>query len=180
MGRKSKLTDEQWQQIGERLVKGEKPADLAREFKVSKATISERFSKRTEKIKAVAGQLVAAETAFESLGIAEQISARSLADDLKAISAHLASAAKYGAQVAHKLAGIANEQAQQVDDARPEESVDNLKRIDVMMTLANKSANLGLNLLAANKEAAKAMIQEDPVLPVKVVVQVQDAGIPEP
>jgi hypothetical protein len=39
---------------------------------------------------------------------------------------------------------------------------------------------MGLNLLAANKEQVKLVNQETPVTPVKVVIQVEDASVPEP
>ena len=96
MGRPSKLTDAQWEAIGKRLLAGESTSALARELGVSKDAVSSRFSKRTETIKAVANQLVATDRAMANLNVSEQMAARSLADDLKAVSEHLASAARYG------------------------------------------------------------------------------------
>src|SRR5882724_2259578 len=81
MGRPSKLTERQWEEVGKRLLGGEKPAALAREFKVSKATLSERFSKRTETVKSVANQIVETRDALDALGLSEQLAAISLADD---------------------------------------------------------------------------------------------------
>ena len=46
MARPSKLTDKQWEEIKSRMLHGEKAADLSREYKVSKASISERVSER--------------------------------------------------------------------------------------------------------------------------------------
>jgi hypothetical protein len=182
MGRKSKLGDAQWEEIGRRLAKGESTSALAKEYGVSKSVISARFSKRTETIKTVANQLVAAEIAFESLGIAEQISVRSLANELKDISLHLAGAAKFGAATAHRLSGIANAQVAKIDDADPlnNQSIESLKGISALTRLANESSTIGLNLLSANKEMVKAGMKDDPVQPVKIVVQVEDASIAEP
>jgi hypothetical protein len=42
MGRKSSLTDKQWAEIGERLVKGEAGRVLAREYGISEAAIRKR------------------------------------------------------------------------------------------------------------------------------------------
>jgi hypothetical protein len=173
MGRKSKLGEAQWEEIGRRLAKGESTSALAKEYGVSKTAVSVRFSKRTETIKSVANQLVAAETAFESLGISEQITVRSLADELKAISSHLAGAARFGAMTAHRLSGIAHDQVQKVDDAEPEKSMEALQRIGVLTKMANASSEIGLNLLRANKDVVP--VDEDPPTPVAITFGVVDA-----
>lgn len=163
MARPSKLTDAQWEQIGKRLLANESAASLAREFGVSKASISTRFSKRVENVKSVANQIVATESALAKLNVSEQIAARSLADELKAISTHLAGAARLGAMTAHRLAGIAQNKVLEVDDAAPldEKSRTALSDIAVLTKMANGSAEIGLNLLKANKEAIDAMNKDD-------------------
>jgi hypothetical protein len=180
MGRPSKLADKQWEQIGKRLLAGEKAAALAREFKVSPASISQRFSKSTEKVKGVANQILETESALKSLSVPEQISAINLADTLRSISGHLARAANFGAATAHRLAGIANQQVLKVDDAEPEKSTQELARIAALTKLANEAGSMGLNLLAANKDQVKLANQDVPVTPVKIVIQVEDASLPEP
>lgn len=163
MARPSKLTDAQWEKIGKRLLTGESASSLAREFGVSKAAISTRFSKRTEAVKDAANQLVAADVAMSKLNVSEQIAARSLADDLKAISMHLAGAARFGASTAHRLAGIANAKAAEVDDAAPldEQSREALKDVAILGRMANEASEIGLNLLKANKEQIEAMAQRE-------------------
>jgi hypothetical protein len=156
MGRPSKLTDAQWEQIGKRLLAGESSASLAREFGVSKAAISGRFSERTQKIKTVAHQIVETERALSFLNVSEQLAARSLADDLKAISDHLAGAARYGAATAHRLLGIAHGKVAEIDDSTPlttDESVASLKSIAVLTKMGNESSDIAINLLRANKDA---------------------------
>lgn len=155
MARPSKLTDAQWESIGKRLLAGESAAALSREFGVSKAAISVRFSKRTEAVKTVAKQIVETERALSFLNVSEQIAARSLADDLKAISEHLAGAARFGAATSHRLAGIAHNKVAEIDDAKPlnEESLASLKGIAVLTRMANDASEIGLNLLRANKDA---------------------------
>ncbi len=157
MGRKSSLTGKQWEQIGKRLIAGESTSALAREFGVSKSTISGRFSERTNRVKATAGLIVKAESALHSLSISEQISARSLADELRDISTHLAGAAKFGAATAHRLAGIAHGKVNEIDDAAPisDESLLALKGIAVLTRMANDSSQIGVNLMAANKDLIK-------------------------
>lgn len=163
MGRPSKLTDAQWEKIGKRLLLGESVSALAREFGVSKATVSERFSERVRNVKDVANQLVATDRAMGLLNVSEQIAARSLADDLKAISEQLAGAARYGASTAHRLAGIANGKASLIDDAAPlsEASMAQLKGIDVLTRMANNAAEIPLGLLKANKEKVDEMNKGD-------------------
>ena len=108
--------------------------------------------------------MVAAEVALRSLPVSQQGLAIALADDLKAISAHLAGAARYGAATSHRLNGIAHAKVQEIDDAAPlnEESLEALKGVAVLTKMANESANIGLNLLAANKETVKRLNDEPP------------------
>ena len=157
MGRPSKLNEKQWTGIGERLLKGEKARALAREFKVAESTIRERFSALHGNVKAVANQVVAAEQALRALPVSAQISALNLADELRAISTHLAGAAKYGAATSHRLSGIAHSNVQKIDDATPlnAESLENLKGVAVLTKMANEAATIGANLLAANKETVR-------------------------
>lgn len=159
MGRPSKLTDAQWEKIGKRLLAGESTASLAREYGVSKATISGRFSERSKNVKAVANQIVATDSALSFLNVSEQIAAFSLADELKAISKHLAGAGRYGAATSHRLSGIAHGKAMEIDDAAPldEESIKALKGIAVLTRMSNEAAEIGINLLRANKESIDAM-----------------------
>lgn len=183
MGRPSKLKDSQWQEIGKRLLAGEKGADLAREFKVSPATISQRFSKSTEKVKSVANQILETEGALKALSVSEQVSAINLADQLRSISMHLAGAANYSAAISHRLAGIAHGKVQEIDDAAPltAESRESLKDVAVLQRMANESSSIPLNLLAANKDTVRMLHdQASDVQPVRITVQVEDASIPEP
>jgi hypothetical protein len=179
MGRPSKLTDAEWDILKQRLVAGEKAADLSREYGVSKSAISGRVSKRAETINSVAKQLVAADQALKDLPLTEQVMTLSLVDELKAISTHMAGAGKFGAASAHRLAGIAHGLVQQIDDAEPEKSMAAIQRFSAMTKLSNEASHIPLNLLAANKEAVKLIQKDAPVLPVKVVVQVEDASQPE-
>lgn len=154
MGRKSALTPKQWEQIGKRLVAGESTSSLAREFGVGKSTISERFSERTNLVRAAALLVAKAGDALDPLTVPERFSAHSLADDLRAISTHLAGAGKFGAATAHRLSGIAHAKVQEIDDAAPldDASMEALKGVAVLTKLANDSSQIGLNLLAANKD----------------------------
>ena len=157
MGRPSNLTDAQWEELKGRIARGEKPADLAREYGVSKSAISTRVSKRIETVKSVANQIVKTEEALRGLPVSEQLLAVSLASELSAVSMHLAGAAKFGAATAHRLSGIAHAKVQEIDDAAPldAKSFDALKGVAVLTKLANESSHIGVNLLAANKDMIK-------------------------
>lgn len=181
MGRKSKLTDRQWEQIGKRLLAGESGRALAKEFGVSEATIRARFSTQVAEIKSVANQIVATDAALKALPISSQIAAHNLADELIAISTHLAGAGKYGAATAHRLSGIAHAKVQEIDDAAPmtEQSYESLKGIAALTRMANESSQIGMNLLQANKDAIKEMNQRAKPAPQKVVVEVVDASMPD-
>lgn len=179
MGRPSNLSDNQWETLMGRLLKGEKAAALAREYGVSKSSISQRVSKRIETVKSVASQVVAADNALKELPIPDQVAALTLIDDLKAISTHMASAGKFAAASAHRLSGIAHEQVQKIDDAQPEKTLQVLQRFGALTKLANDASQIPINLLAANRDLVKVAVKDAPVLPVKVVIQVEDASIPE-
>lgn len=154
MGRKSALTEKQWAQIEQRLLAGDKAATLATEFGINRSQITRRFSQHIATVKSVANQIVAAEEALHSLPVAQQLSAISLADQMRAISGHLAGAANYGAATAHRLAGIANAKVALIDDAAPLEakSLEELKGIAALTRMANEASHIPLNLLKANKE----------------------------
>lgn len=83
MGRPSKLSERCWDDIGYRLLNGEKGAKLAREFGVSKVAVSVRFSERNRRIRRVANMLVQAELALRALPPDQQLAALRLAEDLR-------------------------------------------------------------------------------------------------
>ena len=89
------------------------------------------------------------------LPIARQNIVNDLASALTDISMHLAAAARYGAATAHRLNGIAQAQAEKIDDADPlkPESVVALKGISLLNKMANDASEIGVNLLRANREA---------------------------
>lgn len=172
----SPLTPKQWEAIRKRFLAGEKARPLGREFGVSETAIRKRFGVQTKEIKKVANQLVAAEEAFLSLSISSQISARTLADELRAVSIHLAGAGKFGAMTSHRLSGIANKQVDMIDDVNPMASRDVLEGIAVLTKMANDSSVIGCNLLKANKEAIDTMNKPETKTPAAIMTRVVDNG----
>lgn len=159
MGRNSKLSEAQWADVNRRTLAGESVRSLAREFGVSDAAIRQRLSSQQKQVKAVANQIVAAERALNNLPLTSQRDAQNLANSLRSISDHLASAANYGAATAHRLSGIAHGKVGEIDDAAPldENSLAALKGIAVLTKMANESSEIGVNLLRANKEHVDAV-----------------------
>jgi hypothetical protein len=181
MGRPSKLSEKQWSEIGQRLLNGEKAADLAREYGVSKPVISARFSKRTETVRNVAQQILETEQALTSLPLSEQVQAVTLAGKLRSISMHMADAANYSAATTHRLAGMAHIRTQDIPDGPlTAEAKAVIQDVVALQRSANEASSIPLNLLNANKDAVKLVNQDTPVTPVKVVIQVEDASVPEP
>lgn len=178
MGRKSSLTEKQWSEIERRLVAGESGRALAKEFGISEAAIRKRCGAQAKQIKDVANQLVAAETAFSALPISAQISARTLADELKEISMHLAGAARYGAATAHRLSGIAHAKVAEIDDAKPmdDESRVALSDIAALTKMANGAAEIGMELLKATKDHKP---EDDKPTPVAITFGIKDAKRPD-
>ena len=73
MGRKSALTDAQWDALGDRYLAGESARSLAREFHITEAPIRARFKTQHKEIKTIANQILEAENALSKLPIKTQI-----------------------------------------------------------------------------------------------------------
>lgn len=172
MGRKSVLTPDQWIEIERRhVVDGESINALAAEFGINESSLRRKIKpnkaelpKGENPLKLLAQEKVQADA--ESRRIAEQIAdlpyakqqiVSDLARKLTSISDHLGSAAEYSAATTHRLAAMANEQVQKVDDAEPEKSMEALQRVAVLTKMANASSEIGINLLRANKETVEGL-----------------------
>lgn len=153
MGRPSNLTAAKWDELLRRLTAGEKASDLAREYGVSKSAVSKRVAKPAEHVKAVVNQVLAAESALKALPVSQRNMAVDLIDELRQLSMSTALVARLGMQTAHRLASIANEEVQKVGDADPLKSAVSMKTVEWLGEIVRTHASVGLNLLAANKEA---------------------------
>jgi hypothetical protein len=149
-GRPPSLTPAQQLEVQARLAAGETASALAVEFKVGRATI-QRLSGVSGTVRKVAEKVVEVQAALAALPVAQQHQALSLADKLRSISDNLAAAAMHGAATAHRLNALANAEVAKVDDAEPLQSLESLRGVGVLSKLANESAAVALNLLAANK-----------------------------
>ena len=95
-----------------------------------------------------------------------------LAARLAAVSDHVAQAALFGAQTAHRLAELAHAWMDEAGAAEAEGLADAVKRIQLLTVAANHAAELGMNLLKANKDLAGA---EQAPTPVAIAFAVEDA-----
>lgn len=180
MGRRSKLTDQQWADILRRIaVDGEAVRPIAREYGLTEAAIRKRLGAQSTQVKAVANQIVSAERALSALPISSQITAVNLASKLRAISDNLAAAAMHGAATAHRLNALANQEVAKVDDAEPLKSLEALKGVQVLSRLANESASVALNLVAANKETVTKLNTDPPREPAIDVQRLSDGTLQE-
>lgn len=166
MGRPSKLTESQWEEVRGRLLAGETARSLGREFGVSEAAIRKKFgahqsvSAQSAQVRTVAEKIAEANTALAALPPAQRPVAISLAEKLRNISASVASAAELGAMTGHRLHALANSEVAKVDDADPLKSIEALKSVGVLTKLANESLAPALNLIAANKDTVKQLNEE--------------------
>lgn len=166
MGRKSKLSPDQWGELEKALLEGESVRAQARKFGISEASIRERMRNvaKTPGVKEVASLLVeassarsVAERALSELPVSAQISAQNLAARLISIGHNLAAAADDGSAIARRLAAIAKTEVQKVDDVDPLSTFGHLKSVSTLMNLAKEAAHIPLNLLAANKDRMKSL-----------------------
>ena len=146
MGRPSVLNPRTKSEILRRLAMGEKRSALRKEFKLTETTFRRNFSADVSKVRDVGTALATAEMALASLPISAQVSARTLADQLKGISSNVASAALAGSKTATRLATLANERA----EAMGVDLMD-LPAIAALGKTANEAAGLAMGLMNANK-----------------------------
>lgn len=168
MGRPSKLTTAQWEEVGRRLLAGETASALGREFDISEAAIRKKFgshesvSAKSTKVRAVAEKLADANLALQALPPAQRSVAVDLAEELRTMSVSVARAANLGAKTGHRLHALANSEVAKVDDADPLASLETLRNVGVLTKLGNDSLAPALNILAANKDRVKEVTTPPP------------------
>lgn len=162
MSRKSVLTPEQWAEAAAMLGRGTTYDVIAEHFGVKSATLRKKLST----LRDVAERKVLAEAGAEAISreIAQmpqplQGIVNNLAAALSDISGSLATAASYGARTAAKLARIADLQVDRVDpnDLADPKALAALQNAAALTKMANGSAEIGLNLLRANKETVERL-----------------------
>jgi hypothetical protein len=166
MGRKSNLTDEQWETIRQRLLKGETSRAIAEDYpQISASSIRGKFGKQSNiavhsnQVKETAQKIADAQLALQAVPPVNRPAALDLAASLQSISASLARTAELSSRTAHRLASLANSEASKVDDADPMsegnknlKSLNALKSVSTLTKMAKDASSIGLNLLNANKD----------------------------
>ncbi len=178
VGRPPALTPAQQEEVQRRRAAGETIDALAAEFKVGRATI-QRITVLSGAVRTVADTLAGAQAALETLPLVQQHQAITLAEKLRSISDNLAAAAMHGAATAHRLNALANAEVEKVDDADPLSSLDALKGVGVLSKLANESASVALNLMAANKPTIERLNNPPPPEPQFDAGRLSDGALAE-
>lgn len=137
---------------------------MCREYKISKAAFSERFSERIRTVKKVANQIVETDRAIALLDVNERIAVFGLAEQLKQMSGHIASAGNDSAMVSKMFAKAARDATSKImfkamdDDGEtisPERLAACTEEIAAVMkstVVSNEASKVSLALLNANKE----------------------------
>jgi hypothetical protein len=164
MARPSKLSREQWASIESRYLVGESASKMAREFGITESAIRGRVSANAKVIKNVANQIVSSKIALNSLGVSARVSAINLADQILATQGHLFSAASHSAATANRLAKMAHDVVQKIDDANPLGAIDTLEDVALLSKMANDASVIGMSLLKSSKDMLKSQQSQQPAV----------------
>lgn len=182
MGRKSKLSPKQWENAAHRVSGGETLKAVAKDYGIDESALRRGLTKVRELAERIAATDLSARKNAADLSVLpvpQQRMVTGLAARLVSISEHLASAAEYGAMTAHRLNSYAHKASDKIDETDPLslESQPALAGVALLTKMANSSAEIGLNLLRANKETVDDLNKaaEDPPVPTQIVFQVADA-----
>lgn len=157
MGRKSKLTPDQWAEALRRVVGGEATRAVARDFGVSESTLREKISAQSAQVKSVAQQMVAADAALRALPVSAQLVAVDLAAALRTISGNLAQTAAINSGLSLRLSGIAAGQAAKISDDDPMGAPEQLQAVSALTKMSNDAMSLPLALVAANNKSGAVL-----------------------
>lgn len=153
-GRKPSLTPYQITDLARRLAGGETLSGLSRETGIPVSTLHRVVGSQTAHVKGVAMEVAAVSRKVSALPDYEQALVMDLAGELRVTSDNLAAAGRLGAQTAHRLMALANEQAAKLDDIDPVgEDGNNLKAVIALIRTANDAAQTGLNLMKVGTES---------------------------
>ena len=174
--RRRVIDENQWKDILSRAVKGESTINLAREYGIDESTLRARgIVEQKKKIREIAENISTAQDELKSLPVISRIVAIDFANELMAISIHLASAAKKGAITADALSTVAQNEALKIDPDDPEEGLQNLSMVAKYTSVANEAARLGTNLLQANKDRVQDTLDRRNVIDITPKLITDDA-----
>lgn len=184
MGRRSKLSEEQWVEVGKRLLEGASPSQLSKEltaqgFRISESSIRSHFDRKgqsTKTVQQMAGEIFDAEQAIkaaeaaksnaqktlQTMPAATQVATMTLVQRMRTMSESLAEAADVSARTALGLANKANLEQQKIDDAEPMKG-SALKNTVLLQKAANEAAELPTRIIAAaaNRDVMRRVTEDD-------------------
>jgi hypothetical protein len=155
----SKIAPSQWAEIERRAAAGEIVSALAREFGVSEAALRKRgiSQAKVRKVRQVAQKLAEAQAEVLALPPDQQQLAVSLAEELRAVSANLARAARFGSATAQRLAQAAHDEIQQADVL----DEGKLRAVAMLTRTANEAGQLGVQLLRGNEDMMREAAERE-------------------
>lgn len=157
MGRPSKLSDAQKDDIRKRLLSGEKAIDLAKEYKIDRAAITRMFSQQIATIKDVANQIVSVDVALSKMPVAQQIATIQEADHKRAMNEHLMQGGVKAASLFHRFSNLAAMHSDKLDetDLDSDESNTIRKTIAQCLSIANNAALIPMDIARLDKAKDK-------------------------
>jgi len=159
MGRPSKLSDKQWDEVIRRHLAGESINKLSAEFQVSRAAMSEKISARVAAVKDVANQMVSSERAFKAIPVSDRVHVISVRDRLSVLEDIYLQTADIAARNSMHMHNLASEQKQFIDDANPfkdERSKDAVRAFRAMTQAGNDAMVIPSTLLKASQDRMAA------------------------
>lgn len=157
MGRKSKLTDEQWEEIKTRNLAGESLRSLAREFGVGESTAREKVSAQTAQIKDVAKQILDTKAAISALPVSAQVSAYNLADKMMAVSLNTTDASVAGSLIAKLVNEDAFRKLAKVVEGKKTLTEEDVSSAMKSAMTANTASKIGIDLLTLASRASNGL-----------------------
>jgi hypothetical protein len=166
----AKVGPEQWAEIERRAALGEPMRAIAADFGVSETALRKRgvSHAKVRKVRKVAEQLAAAQAEVAALPPSQQALAISLADELRAISANLADAARFGSATASMLHRAANQEVMRADMENGALDEETLRTVAMATRTANEASQIGLALLKNNEEAMREAAEREAAEKLKV------------
>jgi hypothetical protein len=127
-------------------------------------------------VKDLANQIVTSEQRYEKLDKPTKLLVDDMASQLRAISSNLTRAAISGTNTSARLAAMAEKQVLKIDQDNPMDTQEELQAVGALTKLSNEAAQLGVQLINANKENLKTAKPETVihVMPVPTASSAED------
>lgn len=153
-GRKPTIDPKKLTALTKRHAEGESLSSISRSTGIPLTTLHRALGEKSAQITKVSRSIAKVNREIDLLPYPDRSLAIDLAGELRVTSDNLAAAGRLGAQTAHRLMALANEQASKLDDVDPVgENGDNLKPVLALIRAANDAAQTGLNLMKVGTES---------------------------